>query len=278
MIGGIKILIKCFILSLKIRDRDKFQFMNKLESYLAPQDLLKDRVILITGAGQGLGRAAALTYANYGATVILHGRKVEKLERVYDEIEAIGKAQALIYPLNLERAEDKDFVVIAQAIEQQLGRLDGILHNAAFLYGLSPIENQTVEQWRAMLQVNLITPFALTKACLPLLKAASDASVIMTSSSHGHKPSAYWGGFTVAKAGIEALVKVQADEWETIPSLRINTIVPGIVNSPQRAKTHPGEIKQTMRQPEDLMTTYLYLMGPDSKGVSGQTVFCQSNE
>ena len=248
--------------------------MNKLENYSASKDLLKDRVVLITGAGQGLGRAAALTYANYGATVILHGRKVKKLESVYDEIETIGKAQALIYPLYLEQAEEADFAVIAQAIEQQLGRLDGILHNAAFLHGLSPLENQSVEQWRAMLQVNLITPFALTKACLPLLKASPDASVIMTSSSYGRKPSAYWGGFTVAKAGIEALVKVQADEWESMPNLRINTIVPGVVNSPQRAKTHPGEIKQTMRQPEDLMTTYLYLMGPDSKGVSGQTVPC----
>ena len=252
--------------------------MKNLESYGAPENLLKDRVILVTGAGQGLGRAAALTYANYGATVILHGRKVEKLERVYDEIEAIDKAQALIYPLNLESAQDKDFVVIAQAIEQQLGRLDGILHNAALLYGLSPIENQTIEQWQTILQVNLIAPFALTKACLPLLKAAPDASVVMTSSSHGHNPSAYWGGFTIAKAGIEALVKVQADEWEAMPNLRINTVIPGIVNSPQRVKTHPGEVKQTMRQPEDLMTTYLYLMGPDSKGVSGQTIFCQSNE
>jgi NAD(P)-dependent dehydrogenase (short-subunit alcohol dehydrogenase family) len=248
--------------------------MKKLENYEAPEDLLEDRVILVTGAGQGLGRAAALTYANHGATVILHGRKVEKLERVYDEIGAIGKASALIYPLNLECAQDKDFVVIAQAVEQQLGRLDGILHNAAFLYGLSPIENQTTEQWQTILQVNLIVPFALTKACLPLLKAAPDASVVMTSSSHGHNPSAYWGSFTVAKAGIEALVKVQADEWEAMPNLRINTVIPGIVNSPQRAKTHPGEIKQTMRQPEDLMTTYLYLMGPDSKSVRGQTVFC----
>lgn len=248
--------------------------MNKLENYSAPDDLLKDRVVLITGAGQGLGRAAALAYANHGATVILHGRKVKKLESVYDEIETIGKAQALIYPLDLESANDKDFSVMARAIEQQLGRLDGILHNAAFLYGLTPLENQTAEQWRIMLQVNLIAPFALTKACLSLLKASSDASVIMTSSSQGHAPSAYWGGFTVAKTGIEALVKIQADEWEAIPDMRINTIVPGIVNSPQRAKTHPGEIKQSMRQPEDLMATYLYLMGPDSKGVSGQVVFC----
>ena len=252
--------------------------MKKLATYVAPNDLLKDRVVFVTGAGQGLGRIAALAYANHGATVILHGRRVEKLERVYDEIEAIGKAQALIYPLNFENAQDKDFVILAQAIEQQLGRLDGILHNAAFLHGLSPLENQTMEQWQAILKINLIAPFALTRACISLLKAAPDASVIMTSSSHGHNPSAYWGGFTIAKAGIEALVKVQADEWEAIPNLRINAIVPGIVNSPQRARTHPGEVKESILQPESLIANYLYLMGPDSKDMNGEIVFCQSKK
>ncbi|WP_295627593.1 YciK family oxidoreductase [uncultured Nitrosomonas sp.] len=248
--------------------------MNKLENYSAPKDLLKDRVILVTGAGQGLGRAAALSYANHGATVILHGRKVKKLESVYDEIENIGKAQALIYPLDLERAEEKDFFVLAHAVAQQLGRLDGILHNATYLPGLSPLEHQTIEQWRALLQVNLIAPFALTKACLPLLKASPDASIIMTSSTHGHNPSAYWGGFAVAKAGLEALVKIQADEWGQMSDLRINTVIPGLVNSPQRVITHPGEIKQKMRQPDELMPVYLYLMGLDSREISGQTILC----
>lgn len=248
--------------------------MNTLENYSASADLLKDRVILVTGAGQGLGRAAALAFARYGATVILHGRKVKKLEAVYDEIEAIGKAQSLIFPLDFERAEEKDYALLTQAIGEQLGRLDGILHNAAFLYDLSPLEYQTAAQWRAMFQINLIAPFAVTKACLPLLKASPDASVIMTSSTQGNQPSAYWGGFAVAKAGVDALVKIQADEWEALPNLRINSIVPGVVNSPQRIKTHPGELKRTMRQPDDLMSNYLYLMGPDSKGISGKTFYC----
>jgi NAD(P)-dependent dehydrogenase (short-subunit alcohol dehydrogenase family) len=248
--------------------------MNALKTYRAPMDLLKERVVLVTGAGQGIGRTAALTFAAHGATVILHGRNVKKLERVYDEIEASGGVQPAICPLDLEKAGDNDFASLAEAIERQLGRLDGILHNAALLVGPSPLETQTLEQWLALLRVNLVAPFALTRACLPLLKGSTDASVIMTSDTHGHDPAAYWGGFAVAKAGVEVLVRIQGQEWETIPSLRINAVIPGPVRSPQRSRTHPGEIKQSLRQPEDLMPAYLYLMGPDSKATSGEILFC----
>lgn len=245
-----------------------------MQNYLAPPDLLKEKVILVTGAGQGIGRSAALTFAAHGATVILHGRNVEKLEETYDEIENRGYPQAAIFPLDLAKATDQEFEGLAQAIHQQLGRLDGILHNASAFYNCAPLEIQTLDQWLTLLRVNLAAPFALTKACLPLLKRAEEASVVMTSETHGHNPAAYWGGFAVSKSGVESLVRIWSEEWEVFPNLRINALIPGPVASPQRAKSHPGELKQSLRTPDDLMPYYLYLMGRDSRGTSGEIIEC----
>lgn len=243
-----------------------------MKNYQAPQDLLKDRVILVTGAGQGIGKTAALTFAAHGATVILHGKSTRKLEAVYDEIEAAGHPQPAIFPLNLDKAEDKDFEAMATGIGQQLGQLDGILHNAAKMDRPQPLEDQSLEQWLQLLRINLAAPFALTRACLPLLKASPDASILMTSASQGHVPSPFWGGYAVAKNGIETLVKIWAQELELHPNLRINAVVPGPVQSPQRARTHPGEDRHVLPKPESLMPLYLYLLGKDSRGTSGQII------
>lgn len=245
-----------------------------MKNYQAAQNLLQDRVILVTGAGQGIGRTAALAFASHGATVILHGRKVEKLEAVYDEIEAAGFSQAAIFPLDLFTAGDKEFEALATGIRRQFGRLDGILHNASHLDRLRSLEEHTLEQWQVSLRVNLMAPFALTRACLSLLKESPDASVIMTSETHGHAPAAYWGSFAISKAAGEALVKMWAQELELQPNLRINGIVPGPVQSPQRVRTHPGEVLESLPAAESLMPHYLYLMGSDSSGVSGQIVEC----
>ena len=248
--------------------------MPDLKNYRPRADLLKDRVILVTGASRGIGRVAALTFAAHGATVVLHGRDVATLENVYDEIETHGYPQPAAIPLDLDNATTRDYDALAYAIESQLGRLDGILHNAAYVEKLSPLEQQSVEEWNRMLRINLIAPFGLTQACARLLKPSADASVIFTLESHGHAPAAFWGGYAVSKAGVEALMKIQASEWQDSPNLRANAIVPGPVASPSRAKTHPGEVAASQRQPEELMQTYLYLMGLDSRGVSGTVFSC----
>lgn len=248
--------------------------MIDLNEYRPPPDLLKDRVILVTGAGRGIGRVAAMSFAARGATIILHGRDVRRLESVYDEIEAAGGPQATILPLDLATARDRDFENMALAIESQLKRLDGILHNASHFSHLGTLDNQTLEEWLTLLRVNLAAPFALTRACTYLLRASPDASVIFSSQTHGLEPAAFWGGFAVAKSGLSALAKIQAQEWEPFSNLRVNVIVPGKVDSPQRQRTHPGESRESRRRPEALMPAYLYLMGPDSRGTSGQAIYC----
>ena len=248
--------------------------MHDLKNYRPRPDLLKDRVILVTGASRGIGRVAALTFAAHGATVVLHGRDVAALEKVYDEIEANGYAEPAALPLDLDKATTRDYESLAYAIESKLGRLDGILHNASHVEKLSPLELQSAEEWGRTLRINLVAPFALTQACLRLLKLSADASVIFTLESHGHAPAAFWGGYAVSKAGVEALMKIQAAEWQALLNLRANAVLPGPVASPSRAKTHPGEVAVSQRQPDELMPTYLYLMGPDSREVSGKVLNC----
>lgn len=235
---------------------------------------LQGRVILITGAGSGLGRAAALTYAKQGATIALLGRKENNLESTYDEIVQAGCPEPAIFPFDLAAADDDGFERLAGTIAYHLKRLDGILHSAAAFYSLTPLHLQTLDQWNTLLKVNLAAPFALTKACLPLLKYSPDASVIFTGETHGHAPAAYWGGYAVSKSGVEALASIFSQEFEQHPAIRFNTLIPGPVNSPLRRKTHPGEMPESLSQPDDLMDAYVWLMGSESRETRGQIIEC----
>lgn len=243
-------------------------------SYKPAPGILKDRVILVTGATRGIGRVAALSLAAHGATVVLHGRDVTALEQVYDEIEDRGLPQPAAIPLDFDTAGTRDFDALAYAIQSQLGRLDGILHNAAHFDKLSPLAQQSAEEWNRTLRINVVAPFALTQACVRLLAASPDAAVVYTSETHGHRPAAYWGAYSASKSALETLAKIQAAEWQDRPNLRANAIIPGPVDSPLRGRTHPGEVRESRRSPEEIMPAYLYLLGPDSRGISGTLVEC----
>jgi NAD(P)-dependent dehydrogenase (short-subunit alcohol dehydrogenase family) len=240
-----------------------------MTNYTPAPDVLKHRTILVTGASQGLGRAAAIHYAKHGATVILLGRSVRQLEQVYDHILAIGGPQPAIFPMDLAAAGDADYTAMAQAIGYQIGHLDGILHCAAAFETLAPQSLESVEGWLKLFKVNAAAPAAINRACAEYLEAREQASIILVGETHGHTPAAYWGGFAVSKAALEAYFKIQADEWSDTP-MRINLLIPGPINSPQRARTHPGEAKHSLPQRDALLPRLLYLMGPDSAEVRGR--------
>ena len=246
-----------------------------MKDYLPRSDLLAGRVILVTGASSGLGRAASLAYARHGATVALLARDADRLEMVYDEIVASGGAEPAMFPYDLAAADDRSLETLVGTIAHHLKRLDGVLHSAHQFYSLTPLELQTLEQWQALMRVNLIAPFALTRACLPLLKQAPDASVVFTGETHGHHPGAYWGGYAVAKSGLETLTRIWADELGSVESLRVNTLIPGQVATTLRTRTHPGLPPETLASINSLMPWYLYLMGEDSRSVRGQIIECQ---
>ncbi|MBA1274670.1 YciK family oxidoreductase [Stutzerimonas azotifigens] len=243
--------------------------------YNAPANLLDGRIIMVTGAGRGIGAAAAKAYAAHGATVLLLGKTEENLNRVYDEIEAAGHPQPVVIPFNLETALSHQYDELAAMVEAEFGRLDGLLHNASILGPRTPLEQLSGDNFMRVMQVNVNAMFMLTSTLLPLLKLSSDASVVFTSSSVGRKGRAYWGAYAVSKFATEGLMQVLADELDGTSSARANSVNPGATRTDMRAHAYPGENPASNPTPDEIMPVYLYLMGPDSQAVNGQALNAQ---
>jgi NAD(P)-dependent dehydrogenase (short-subunit alcohol dehydrogenase family) len=237
-------------------------------------DELAGRVIAITGPTRGIGRAVAFGCAKHGANVILIGRNVKRLETVHGEIEAAG-GSALIAPLDLEKAVAEGYDTLAAAVLERFGRLDGLLHNASLLGTLSPIEHYDVPTWVRVVHVNLTAPFALTQVLLPALKKSRDASIVFTSSSVGRKGRAFWGAYSVSKMAVEGLSQILSAELENISQVRVNALNPGPTRTSMRAQAYPSENPEILPLPETLVNAYLALLGPASRGVTGQSFDAQ---
>ncbi|MGH8267462.1 MAG: YciK family oxidoreductase [Steroidobacteraceae bacterium] len=240
----------------------------------APMELA-GRVIAITGASGGLGRAVALACAAHQATVILIGRNPARLEAVHAEIAASAAPEASIAVLDLERALARDYDAVADALLERYGRLDGLLHNAGLLGTLTPIEHYDVPTWCRVLQVNLTAAFALTQVLLPALKKSADASVVFTASSVGRRGRAYWGAYAVSKFALEGLSQVLAEELEGISAVRVNTLNPGRARTAMRRQAYPAEDLDGVPPPAALTGPYLALLGPASRGVTGRAFDAQ---
>lgn len=246
-----------------------------MHSFQAAENALQNKTILITGAGDGIGRIAALTYAKHGATVILLGKTTKKLECVYDEIVAAGYPEPAIVPLDMFGATKQHYRDLAATIEMQFGKLDGLLNNAAVLGSLGPLEHFCVSTFEKIMKVNVTAQAMITKYMFPLLRKAPNASVIFTSSGVGRVGREFWGPYAISKFATEGMMQTWAQEVGKT-NIRINCINPGATRTSMRASAFPGEDTDKLATPNDIMPTYLYLMSDESIGVNGQSLDAQS--
>jgi NAD(P)-dependent dehydrogenase (short-subunit alcohol dehydrogenase family) len=243
--------------------------------YQCPENAFADRVILVTGAGDGIGRAVSKALASKGATIVIIGRTQQKLESLYDEIVAAGYPEPVMVPMNLMVATPHDYEELAAMTEQELGRLDGVLHNASLLGDITPLEIYADGTWDSVMQVNVNAQFFLTRAMLPLLKKSDDARLLFTSSSVGRKGRAFWGAYSISKFATEGMMQVFADELENTSNIRVNSINPGATRTNMRAMAYPAENPENLKTPDQIVPAYLYLLGPDSKQINGQAIDAQ---
>lgn len=243
---------------------------SELRSYQPPAGLLAGRVILFTGAGGGLGSALARACASLGASVVLSGRNVRKLEAVYDAIVEAGCPRPSIAPLDLERADANQYTGLADAVRNEFGRLDGLVHAAALLGERAPIEHYDVVKWMRVMHVNVNAAFILTQALLPLLRLSEDASVVFVTSGVSTRGRAYWGAYAASKFALEGLMQVLADETDTTTRIRVNSVNPGKMRTPLRAAAYPGETPEALPTPEAVLPPFLYLLGPAGRGTTGR--------
>lgn len=244
-------------------------------SYTYPDNILQDRIILITGSSDGIGKELALHAASLGAQVILHGRSVQKLEKIYDAIEEIeGAPRPSIAVMDLESANAESYTTLAQSIESEFGRLDGLVLNASILGERYSIEQYDAVLWQKVMHVNVTSVFAMTQIFLPLLQKSEDPSVIFTSSGVGRTGKAFWGAYAASKFATEGLSQVLADEHRH-SKLRSNCINPGATRTSMRLAAYPAEDRDLLKRPEEILAPYIYLLGPDSKGVTGESFDAQ---
>jgi NAD(P)-dependent dehydrogenase (short-subunit alcohol dehydrogenase family) len=235
-------------------------------------DSLADRVILIAGATGALGSASALAAAAAGARVILLGRNVRALEKIYDQIEVAHPGRAAIYPLDLSGASPQDYADLCATLELEYQRLDGIVFAAAHFDGLKPAAEIKPEAWLRAMQVNLNAPFLLTQACSSLLRGgAKSASIVFVIDDPARIGKAYWGCYGVSKAGLLGLVSVLHNEWEASP-LRVHALLPKPMRSALRRTAYFGENTMALPTADESAAAVIYLLSEEGAAARGKVL------
>ena len=242
-----------------------------------PSNLLEGKVILISGAGSGIGRQIAKSFSEYGAELILLSKSIDKLETLYDEINQVQVNNLTIHPLDFETADEEDYEDIFNAIRDEHPKIDGLINNAGILGEKKPLEQFNYDSWKKVLKVNVDASFLLTKNLMPLLKNSNNGSIIFTSSGVGRKGKAYWGAYSISKFATEAMMQILSEELENTSSIRVNCVNPGAVRTSMREAAYPAENPESNPLPIEIIKPYLYLISDMSLGVNGQSIDAQEH-
>ena len=229
----------------------------------SPSTSFENKTIMVTGAADGIGRAVTIALADAGATVLMLDKKARHLEKLYDQIMEQNHVEPIILPVDLMEIDPESATRLAQAVSDDFGRLDGLLHNAAELGSPSPLDQYDIEYWNETMHTNLQAPYFLTRALLPLLKSDYQTNVLFTTADVGRAPEAYWGAYSIAYAGVEAQMKIWAEELENTSNIRVNSLDPGAVRTSLRRRSHPGENQETLASPQSITGAYLKLLSMD---------------
>ncbi len=249
--------------------------MDFSKEYKPKKESLKDKVIVISGGGSGIGKAAALSFGNHGADLVLIGKSIENLESTYEDFLKTELKPPLLHSMDFESASEKDYQEINKVIMNEFGRLDGLLNNASILGDRTPLENYKFDVWKKVFEVNVHASFLLTKSLMPSLKLSKNASVIFTSSGVGKIGKAYWGAYSLSKFSTESMMQIFSEELENTSNIRVNSINPGRVRTKMRASAYPAEDPLSVSDAKDIMSAYLYLMSDDSKEMRGLSIAAQ---
>ena len=229
---------------------------------------LAGRVVLVTGAYGGLGSAVAHAASLAGATVVITGKRKRQLEKLYDAMREEGLAEPVIHPLDMEVATPREYAALADGLQRDLGRLDGIVHCAASFAGLTPISMQRPDDWLRAMHVNVNAPFALTQACMPLLTEAGDSAVVFVLDNPDLLQRAHWGGYGVSKAALERLVAILHEETDET-SLRVHALLPAPMRTALRRLAYFGDDIMQQPTPDATAAAAVYLLGPQARAARG---------
>lgn len=249
--------------------------LKPLREYKAGANLLAGRTILVAGADTDLGEAVASSLATHAATVILLGKKRKRLEQVYDRIEGSAAPQPALMPINLTKASAESYEQLAETLNSEFGRLDGIAHCDMEIGILSPLELYDLPVFADVMQANVNAPYLLTRTCMALLRKSADASIVFTSSEAGREGKPFWGAYGISCFAIEGMMQTWAQELQGEARIRVNSLATGPIRTAQRAKAYPGEDPSTLPPPDEVVAAYIYLLGPESTNVTGQALHAQ---